>query len=156
MQRLVGVKDSVIIDDTYNASPEAVLIALDALYTFPRRNKVAILGMMNELGKISEIEHRKIGKYCDPKILDLVVTIGKDANHFLAPEARQNGCRVYEAKDAKDAGQYVFDHLKEDSVILAKGSQNGVFAEEALKPLLANKADVAKLVRQSDYWMSKK
>jgi hypothetical protein len=41
-------------------------------------------------------------------------------------------------------------------VVLAKGSQNGVFAEEALRLLLADPADVPKLVRQSDYWLKRK
>ena len=111
---------------------------------------------MNELGAISEAEHKKIGAYCNPKFLDLVVTVGKDANLFLAPMARQNGCQVYEAKNAIDAGNFVAEKVKEGAVILAKGSQNGVFTEESLKPLLADKSDFSKLVRQDKYWMNKK
>jgi UDP-N-acetylmuramoyl-tripeptide--D-alanyl-D-alanine ligase len=41
-------------------------------------------------------------------------------------------------------------------VVLAKGSQNGVYAEEAVKLLLSDSADTAKLVRQSGYWPKKK
>ncbi len=52
-----------------------------------------------------------------------------------------------------EAGDYVKNNLKPGAVVLAEGSQNGVFAEEALKPLLGSKADVAKLVRQSPYWL---
>jgi UDP-N-acetylmuramoyl-tripeptide--D-alanyl-D-alanine ligase len=156
MQRLQGIKNSIIIDDSYNASPEAMKIALDTLYSFEAPKKIAILGMMNELGAISEEEHRKVGRYCDPKLLDLVVTVGKDANAFLAPEAKRSGCTVYEAKNALDAGLFVKEKIKDGSVVLAKGSQNGVFVEEALKPLLKNKSDFSKLVRQEEYWMKKK
>ncbi|MEK7669238.1 MAG: Mur ligase family protein [Patescibacteria group bacterium] len=156
MQKLKGIKNSVIIDDTYNASPDAVRIALDALYQYPRAQKIAILGMMNELGDSSKEEHIKVGQYCNPELLDWVVTIGKDANAFLAPVARENGCNVYEAKNSVDAGLFVKDKIKENAVILAKGSQNGVFAEEALKPLLASKSDFSKLVRQDKNWMNKK
>ncbi len=162
MNKLSGIKNSVIIDDTYNASPDAVKIALDTLYAFAAPQRIAILGMMNELGKTSEMEHKKIGQYCDPKLLDLVVTIGKDANAFLALEARKRGCEVYEAKNSVDAGIYVKGKIlpaqagKNGAVILAKGSQNGVFAEEALKPLLADKSDISKLVRQDEYWMNRK
>lgn len=156
MQRLRGIKNSIIIDDTYNASPESMKIALDALYSFPSSQRIAILGMMNELGNISKEEHQKVGKYCNPKFLDLVVTVGSHANKFLAPSARENGCLVYEAKDANDAGEFVKGKLKEGSVILAKGSQNGVFTEEALKPLLAHKSDFSKLVRQEEDWLKKK
>ena len=156
MQKLEGVKSSIIIDDTYNASPEAMKIALDTLYNYPRKNKIAILGTMNELGDISAEEHKKIGEYCDPKQLSLVITIGKDANQFLTPSAKARGCKVYEAKDAPDAGKFILNKIKEDTVILVKGSQNGVFAEEALKPLLKNKSDFAKLVRQDKQWLQKK
>jgi len=156
MQKLNGIKNSLIIDDTYNASPEAVKTALNALYAFATPQRIAILGMMNELGAFSEAEHKKMGKYCNSKFLDLVVTVGKDANLFLAPSARENGCVVYEAKDSTDAGLFVKDKIKKGAVILAKGSQNGVFIEEALKPLLANKSDISKLIRQDEYWMKKK
>lgn len=156
MQKLKGIKDSVIIDDTYNASPTSVRLALDALAGYPAKQKIAILGMMNELGLSSKEEHEKVGKYCDPKVLDLVVTVGSHANQFLASAAHGNGCRVYKAKDALDAGKFVTKEIKEGAVILAKGSQNGVFTEEALKPLLADSADFSKLVRQDATWLKKK
>ncbi|MEK7116948.1 MAG: Mur ligase family protein [Patescibacteria group bacterium] len=156
MQKLKGIKNSAIIDDTYNASPDAVKMALDALYAFESPQRIAILGMMNELGGVSEEEHRKVGKYCDAKLLDRVITVGKDANLFLAKEAEDRGCKVYRAKNAMDAGLFVKDKIKEEAVILAKGSQNGVFTEESLKPLLKNKTDFSKLVRQDKYWMKLK
>lgn len=156
MQKLKGIKNSVIIDDTYNSSPCAAKMALDALYEYPAAQRIAILGMMNELGDISGEEHRKVGEYCNPKFLDLVVTVGEDANEYLAPAARKMGCMVYEAKNSADAGRFVKDEIMKDTVILAKGSQNGVFTEEALKPLLKCKADISKLVRQDKYWMNKK
>lgn len=156
MQLLRGIKNSTIIDDTYNASPHAVKLALETLYSFDAPQRIAILGMMNELGKTSPEEHRKVGHLCNPKFLDWVVTIGKDANNFLVPEARAAGCQVYEAKNAADAGEYVAQRVKDGAAILAKGSQNGVFAEEALKPLLADKSDFSKLVRQDRDWLKKK
>lgn len=156
MQKLKGIKNSIIIDDTYNASPSAVKMALDTLYGYSTPQRIAILGMMNELGDISAEEHKKIGRYCNPKFLDLVVTVGEDANAYLAPAAREKGGAVYEAKNSIDAGLFVKNKIKEGAVILAKGSQNGVFTEESLKPLLADEADFSKLVRQDKYWMGKK
>lgn len=156
MQKLEGVKNSIILDDTYNSSPSALKMALDTLYNYNAPQRIAVLGMMNELGSVSEEEHRKAGKYCDPKYLDWVVTIGKDANVFLAPSAQNSGCRVYRAKDSADAGRFVREKVKDGAVILLKGSQNGVFAEEAIKPLLKNDSDLSKLVRQSNDWLKKK
>jgi hypothetical protein len=55
-----------------------------------------------------------------------------------------------------DAGEFIAKLIKPNTIVLAKGSQNNVYAEEALKPLLANKNYHAKLVRQSEAWLVKK
>lgn len=156
MQKLLGKKGSIIIDDTYNASPESMKIALTTLYAQEATERIAILGMMNELGTISKREHEKVGALCDPKLLDLVVTIGRDANEYLAKAAEARGCQVYRALNSKDAGEFVKEKIKNGAVILAKGSQNGVFAEEAVKVLLKDRADIRRLVRQDRDWLSKK
>jgi UDP-N-acetylmuramoyl-tripeptide--D-alanyl-D-alanine ligase len=156
MQILPGTKGVTLIDDTYNASPISVKAALDVLYATRSKQRVAILGSMNELGDYSEQAHLEVGKYCDPKKLDVVVTIGKDAKQWLAPIARERGCAVRTFLNPHEAGAYVCGRLEKGAVVLAKGSQNGVFAEEALKPLLANRADESKLVRQSPYWLKRK
>jgi len=156
MQILDGVKDTIIIDDTYNASPIAVKAALDVLYAAKAKQRVAILGSMNELGVYSREAHQEVGAYCDPKRLDVVVTIGHDAKKWLAPVARERGCQVIDFTSPYEAGEYVSGKLQRGGVVLAKGSQNGVFTEEAIKPLLADPTDAAKLVRQSPYWITRK
>ena len=153
MQRLNGIKNSVIIDDSYNASPAAMKLALDELYKQQAPQKIALLGNMNELGDYAKQAHQEIGDYCDPKRLDLVVTLGPEANEFLAPAAQAKGCQVKSFDSPYDAGEYIKSVIKDKAVALIKGSQNKVFAEEAIKSLLANKADDVKLVRQSPQWL---
>lgn len=156
LQFLMGVKGSVIIDDTYNASPDAVINSLKLLYDQKTKYKIAILGSMNELGDFSKDEHHRIGSFCNPKRLELVVTVGEDANKYLASSAEENGCVVKQFGNPYDAGKYVEGILKNDTTILAKGSQNNVYLEEAVKQLLADPKDINKLVRQSEYWLEKK
>jgi UDP-N-acetylmuramoyl-tripeptide--D-alanyl-D-alanine ligase len=156
MQVLAGYKGSIIIDDTYNASPVAVKAALDVLYGAEAKQRIAILGSMNELGADSLTLHTEIGGYCDPTKLDLVVTIGREAAEYLAPAAKKQGCEAKTFMNPYEAGEYVLKQMRAGTVILAKGSQNGVFAEEAVKILLSNKSQERKLVRQSDYWQKVK
>ncbi len=156
MQRLKGIKDSLIIDESYNASPTAVMSALDSLYQMKAPQKIALLGNMNELGDMSQQAHKNIGDYCEPKQLDLVVTLGPDANKFTAAAAQAKGCQVIKAENPHDAGEVIKRHLKTGAVVLIKGSQNNVYAEEAIKPLLADPEDVKLLVRQSPDWLAKK
>lgn len=156
MQWLRGIRSSTILDETYNASPDAVKAALDVLYDLEAPQKIALLGNMNELGAYSERSHQEIGSYCDPAELDLVLTLGPHANQFLADAARERGCRVITCTSPYEAGEYLKQHIRSNSAILVKGSQNGVFAEEAIKMILANPEDSQLLVRQSTHWLKVK
>ena len=156
LQLLRGQKDSIIIDDSYNASPIAVKAALDVLYDFPASQRIAILGSMNEMGDLSPDMHKEVGSYCNPAKLNLVVTVGADAKQFLAPVAKVRGCHVETFDNPYDAGRYVQRQLEDKAVVLVKGSQNGVFTEEAAKILLNNPEESARLVRQSASWLATK
>ena len=153
MQPLKGVHVSLLIDDTYNASPTAVLAALQTLYSVGAPQRVAILGSMNELGAYTKQAHQRVGNFCAPHRLDFVVTIGQDAQEHLAPAAQKKGCQVASFASPYAAGAFVKKLLRPGAVVLGKGSQNGVFAEEAIKQLLQDEADSAKLVRQSPSWL---
>lgn len=156
MNVLRGLEDSVLIDDTYNASPLAVKAALNTLYAIEAPQRIVILGSMNELGETSAQAHAEIGAYCDPNKLDWVITIGADAGQYLAPEAAKKGCQVKSFESPYRAGGFAHSVLKTHGVVLAKGSQNGVFAEEALKVLLHATEEETQLVRQSTYWLNRK
>lgn len=156
MVEFTGLKGARLIDDTYNASPQAVKAALTFIYRQPGR-KIAILGSMNELGTYSQAAHEEVGKYAYK--LDLLVTIGTQAQDYLAPAAIKAGLaetRVKSFLSPYDAGVYVRSIIQAGDIVLVKGSQNAVFSEEALKLLLADPADSVKLVRQSPEWINKK
>lgn len=156
MQMLEGIKDSLIIDDTYNASPEAVEAALNELYAHEAPQRIAVLGNMNELGAYSADAHQAIGASCDPRKLAAVITLGPDANRYLAPAAQAAGCTVVQFNDPYAVGVYLRKHIQPHAIVLVKGSQNKVFAEEAIKFILAHAEDEQKLVRQSRAWLAKK
>lgn len=156
MQHLSGVNGSQIIDDTYNASPEAMLAALNTLYRLNAKHKIAVLGNMNELGHFSKAEHERVGQHCDPAKLSLVLTIGPDANQYLAPAAIASGCKVKTFASPYAAGEFLKPLLNKDTLVLVKGSQNKVYAEETVKLILADPADADKLVRQDASWLKQK
>ena len=80
------------------------------------------------------------------------MTIGDEAEKYLAPAAKLRGCQVKSFKSALEAGGFVRSVLDEDAVVLAKGSQGDVYAEEALKVLLHSTDEEHLLVRQSPAW----
>jgi UDP-N-acetylmuramoyl-tripeptide--D-alanyl-D-alanine ligase len=125
---------------------------LQSLYSLQVPQRIAILGSMNELGATSQIEHERLGALCDPILLSWVVTIGEEAEKYLAPAARARGCQVKSFKSAIDAGAFVRSVTEPGAAILAKGSQGDIYVEEAVKVLCVMSEDIA-LVRQSPQWM---
>ena len=108
MHLVRGIKDTLIIDDTYNSSPAAVSAALETLAGIPTRGRrIAVLGDMLELGRLSVEEHRKIGAEVAKKNIDLLVTIGFRA-YDIAQGALDGGLKdnnILQFEDAQKAGE---------------------------------------------------
>lgn len=156
MNILKGSNDVIIIDDSYNSSPLAVASALRALYQIQVPQRIAVLGSMNELGGLSAEAHRAVGELCDPAELAYVVTVGEEAAKYLAPVASTNGCQVVSFATALEAGAFVHKFVEPGGAVLFKGSQGGIYLEEAIKIILHSTDDEALLVRQSPAWLKKK
>jgi len=156
MNILRGMNDSIIIDDTYNSSPLAVQPALQALYQLKVPQKIAVIGSMNELGDTSAAEHVALAQWCDPLQLSHVVTVGEEAAKYFAPAAQAHGCHTVSFESPLEAGAYVHKYLEKGAAVLFKGSQGGIYLEEAVKMILHTTEDEEKLVRQSSHWMAKK
>jgi len=152
---LEGKNNSMLIDDSYNASPAAVEEALATLKTFPMRppaggRRVAILGDMLELGRHSVIEHERIASLVGDSA-DVIITVGIRARAFgIAP----NGAEVMQFDNARTAADAIPALIREGDVVLVKGSQS-IRTERIVEALLANPADALKLVRQERKWKQK-
>jgi len=80
-QRFTLPNDVVILDETYNAAPEAMIAALQLLADTPGKRKIAVLGAMKELGERSQELHQRVGETVKKLNLDglLVLVDGQDA-----------------------------------------------------------------------------
>lgn len=156
MNLLRGIEKSTLIDDTYNSSPASAEAALQTLYSLQAPQRIAVLGSMNELGDTSAKEHELLGHLCDPALLAWVVTVGSEAEKYLAPAAKARGCQVKSFTSAIDAGAFVRSVIDEEAAVLVKGSQGNIYLEEAVKMLLHSTSDDHQLVRQSPAWMERK
>jgi UDP-N-acetylmuramoyl-tripeptide--D-alanyl-D-alanine ligase len=103
MRLLPGKNNSVILDDSYNASPEAVEAAVRTLTELhvPGR-KIAILGQMSELGAMTNEWHEKIGQMFVPKSVSVLVTVGPIA-HMIGTTAVSVGFPVTKHIQVADA-----------------------------------------------------
>lgn len=150
---LEGKGGSVIIDDTYNASPAAVEEALATLKAFPRaRRRVALLGDMLELGRYSVGEHERAGKLAADSC-DLLISVGV-RSRAVAEAARAAGMpseRTLSFDDSRIAASALSDKFGEGDVVLVKGSQS-IRMERVVEILLAQSSDAVRLPRQEREW----
>ena len=158
MSLIRGVKNTNIIDDTYNASPDSILAALNVFNELESKGrKIAVLGDMKELGEKSEAGHRKVGDLV-AQVADILVTVGDNAL-FIADQAKKNGLSgklIGHFQKAEEAAEFLENKLlKENDFILIKGSQ-AMRLEKVVKKLMADPLRAKELlVRQEDYWLKK-
>lgn len=147
MRLISGVNGSLIVDDSYNASPVAMREALSALASLEvAGKKIAVLGGMAELGKFSAEEHRKVGELA-LRSCDKLILVGKLAKGMKLDAPVQYFETSGEAKDA------LARDIRAGDVVLIKGSQS-VRMERVVKTLM-KKSERAKelLVRQEWEWL---
>jgi UDP-N-acetylmuramoyl-tripeptide--D-alanyl-D-alanine ligase len=126
MRLVKGIKKTLLIDDTYNASPESTHAALEALGNIARYKegrKIAVLGDMLELGKYTITAHQNIGNFA-AKHCDMLFCVGSRAK-FIADAAKNQMKEgsIFTFDTSSDAGRVLQDQMKEGDVVLIKGSR---------------------------------
>ena len=107
-----------VLDDTYNASPEAMKAAIDQLIATEGQRKIAVLGDMYELGDGAADIHQSMGEYAVGKGVDLVIGVG-DLGQLAAASAGTNGMM---APTKEKAIKILKQTVQDGDVILVKAS----------------------------------
>ena len=108
-----------IVDDAYNASPESMLAAFEALAESPRRGRLlAVLGQMAELGTLSEESHRRVGSRA-AEVFDAVCVLDGERARVLAESA---GAELVSSRPA--ARDWVRRNARAGDRVLIKGSHS--------------------------------
>lgn len=132
-----GIKNTTLINDTYNASPRAAEAAFDVLKSLqaPKR-KIVAFGDMLELGTLNESAHREIAAHMG--FADYVVLVGKET-HWTYQELKKagfNDTKLVYVADSVEAGRHLQTYIKEGDCILVKGSR-GMRMERVIEELKA-------------------
>jgi UDP-N-acetylmuramoyl-tripeptide--D-alanyl-D-alanine ligase len=123
--RLVAVRSNsgaLILDDTYNASPESMLAALNLLDEMDGR-KIAVLGDMLELGPYEKQGHEMVGMRAT-QVADILLTLGTRA-HMIADAARRVGLKpshIFEFEKPELIVDWLNKNLTSKDAVLIKGS----------------------------------
>jgi UDP-N-acetylmuramyl pentapeptide synthase len=155
---LPGIKGSLIIDDSYNAAPAAMLGALELLKMFTpgeeQDRRIAVLGQMAELGQYTQQEHRMIGLRA-AEAVDLLVAVGPEMQIAVesAKEAGMEAAHIEWFATADEAGRFLDRIIQQGDVVLVKGSQS-TRMEKVVKQIMAEPLRAEELlVRQDAKWL---
>jgi len=136
LQLRKGTGDRLILDDSYNANPASVEVALDAgraLANERRAPLIVVLGDMKELGAQSEEAHRRIGQLVADTQPFLFVGCG-EAMHEAVAAANARGADTLWFEESAECGELT-DRLPLKAVVLVKGSRS-MEMERVITPLL--------------------
>jgi UDP-N-acetylmuramoyl-tripeptide--D-alanyl-D-alanine ligase len=117
LDRIVGRRGAVIIDDSYNANPSSVRAALDTLARLPGK-RIAVLGDMAELGPDAARLHGETGAYARGRCDELVAG-GPQAERAAAGI----GAGARHCEDVETAAAALEPLLDRDVTVLVKASR---------------------------------
>jgi UDP-N-acetylmuramoyl-tripeptide--D-alanyl-D-alanine ligase len=118
-----GIKDSWVLDDTYNACPDSVLAALDLIKEINAKRRIVILGDMKELGDFSKQAHGLIGGKVS-EIADIFIAVGKEM--MLAKDnviEKNSEIEVFWFENSEEAKKNIKKMVQKGDLILVKGSR---------------------------------
>lgn len=127
----------MIVNDTYNANPDSVRLALDLLGELQcTGRKIAVLGDMLELGSSAELEHEKTGRYIQQSAIDMLFTFG-DLSRLFGAENRSRLCGHFRNRD--ELYRALAGIVASGDAVLFKGSR-GMRLEEVADALCRDRA----------------
>ena len=135
----------VLIDDTYNASPDSMRSGLDVLCSVSAKRHIAMLADMFELGDHAEEGHRRVGRDVAERPVDVLITVG-ELSEAMADEAAKRAAETGRATEiisvrTKEEGRdCLLALLSEGDAVLLKGSR-GMKLDEVAEALRHRKQD---------------
>lgn len=135
--RLMAVRTengALILDDTYNASPDSMLAALNLLHELDGR-KIGVLGDMLELGQYEWRGHEMVGIRA-AEVVDMLITIGERGRMIAAAACRAGlpASVITELETPQQAIELLRERLQAGDVVLVKGSR-GMHMEQIVSAL---------------------
>lgn len=140
LKRYVAPNDYIVLDDTYNASPDSMKSSIDVLCDLECTGKrVAVLGDMLELGESSEKFHYQVGEYLAGKGVDELIVVGElSENIKKAVEEKNSSIRCFSFKDNGEIALFLLSEMQAGDILLVKGS-NGMHLKEIVDNIMGER-----------------
>lgn len=109
-----GKNESIIIDDCYNANPLSMKAALDVFKNLKAKRKIAVLGDMKEIGKITDESHKLLGEYAK-SISSVAISVGELAKKYQFDKHFSNKAKAID---------YLLKEIRPGDILLIKASRS--------------------------------
>lgn len=155
MNIIPGIKQTLIIDDTYNGSPQPTIAALQVVGKIPLAKgarRIAVLGDMMELGHFTQEGHRSVGRTAAENKIDILIAVGERSKE-TAKAAEQAGItkdNIFKFDSSEEAKVFLKDLLLAGDLVLVKGSQS-MRMEKAVKEVMAEPLKAKELLVRQDW-----
>lgn len=151
---LSGIKNTILIDSSYNATPEGMASTLRMFQAYPANKKWAVLGDMIELGNKEKKDHEYLAQILSKTDLRQLVLVGPRLHKFTYPVLQilkvRYPVKIFETP--KEALGFM-DNISGGETILFKGAR---FLEGVIEKLLKDKKDTSLLPRREEVWQKRR
>ncbi len=157
MRLIAGRRGALLIDDSYNASPDSVGAALTTLSRMRASRKILVLGDMLELGTNAVALHQALALHAFAMGLSAVFLVGEKSRLFGEAFVSRGFSRerVFSFDHPQKAGEALVEFLQGGDAVLIKGSR-GMRMEKVVECAMEHPEDATKLLCcQSPEWRAK-
>lgn len=142
MNILKGIKNAILIDDTYNASPQSSTAAVESIKNIPsfaKKRKIAVLGDMLELGTYSDKGHKQVGESLVDAGFDILIAVGEQSKKTINAAIKKGFKEenITHFSNSVEAAEYIKDKIGENDIIVIKGSR-GMKMERVVEAVITN------------------
>ena len=153
-----GIKNTILIDSSYNASLSSVKALLGMFEKFSARSKWVVVGDMLELGEKEKEEHEELAEILAKMHVDKIILFGPRTTSYTKMKLQYLGVPMNKVASFQSLGDvkiYFQENLKGGEAILFKGSQS-MLLEGVIEHLLKNKEDARLLPRREKIWTERR
>ena len=147
-----GLKDTTLLDSSYNADVESVAAILRMTQMMPGE-KWLVLGDLIEQGTLEQEEHERLARIVAACDFKRTVLVGPRMRKYVQPILESSGKLVESFISPKEALDYLAPSLSGGEILVFKGAR---FLEGIIEHLLADTADAAHLCRREKVWVARR
>jgi len=148
----LGVKNTTLLDSSYNADAESVA-AIVRMAELLDGDKWIVLGDLIEQGTLEQEEHERLAAILAASDFKRTVLVGPRTQAYVKPILEKAGKTVASFIGPKEALDYLTAELEGGEILVFKGAR---FLEGIIEHLLLDKADAARLCRREAVWSARR